>query len=367
MTDDVRSYDLWAGYETLRGQVRQWVDDAVVPHVDEWEAAGEFPRSLFRYAGAEGLFGWKVEPELGGHGLDLVADAVVTDELAGCWSGGVAAALGAHKDLGSWYIARFGDDGQRAQHLPGCVRGDVVTGLAVTEPEAGSDVAGIRTRAVQQPGGDWVLDGAKTFITNGAWGDLLVVAAVTEEDRDPHHALSLFLVEAGDAGFSAQRIPTLGWRTSQTGALALADVRLPADRLLGGETMRGEGFICVMRNFQSERISMALGATRAAADLSALVDVGELLRAEIAAARSLTEHAFRLMLDDRDAVRETSMAKWYACEVAQRVAEAAVHRLGVNAIYTGRAERGLRDARLGPIGGGTTQIMKELVGRSYGL
>ena len=363
------SYDLWAEHEDLREQVRVWIADAVMPNVDDWERDGAFPRSLFRYAGAEGIFGWKVGEELGGLGPDLVADLIISEELAACGSGGVAAGLGAHKDLGSWYIARFGSREQQERWVPRCVGGELVSALAVTEPDAGSDVAGIRTRAALQPDGTWVLDGAKTFITNGAWADLVVVAAVTEPDRDPHHAISLFVVDAGDEGFERSRIGTLGWRTSQTGALTFAGVRLPADRLLGGEQGRGEGFVFVMRNFQWERIGMALAACRSAADVASSVDVGQGLRNEVAAARALTEHALRLILDPAqpDAVRETSMAKWYASEVAQRTAEAAVARQGVDAVLTSRLERRLRDARLGPIGGGTTQIMKEVVGRSYGL
>ena len=360
-------YDIWAPYGHFRAAIRQWVSDTILPHVDEWEDVAAFPRELFAMAGQVGLFDWKIGPELGGQGPDLVADAVVSQELAGCWSGGVAAGLGAHKDLGSWYIARFGTDEQRARWIPQCVRGEIVTALAVTEPGAGSDVAAITTRAVPQPGGDWVLSGSKTFITNGAWADWIVVAAVTDPDKGGHHGTSLFVVSRDDPGFSAERISTLGWRPSSTGALSFADVRLPADRLLGGEQMRGEGFVCIMRNFQWERIGMALGAVRHAADVLSLASVDPALVGEVAAAAALSEHALRLHVAGRDAVRETSMAKWYACEVAVRAAAAVVAALGPAGVRTGRAERVLRDTRLGPIGGGTTEIMKEVIGRGYGL
>jgi acyl-CoA dehydrogenase len=360
---------IWsAGHQGLRARVRAWVDREISPHVEEWERAGRLPRELFTAAAAEGLFGWKVPSGAGGCGPDFVADAVVSEELAGCWSGGVAAALGAHKDLGPYYVWRFGDDAQRARWMPAFLAGTSIGALAVTEPGAGSDVAGLRTTAVRD-GADWVLQGEKTFITNGDWADVVVVAALTDPGQGGHHGLSLFVVERGDAGFGSRRIDTLGWRTSSTGALSFDAVRLPPDRLLGGEQMLNQGFVAIMHNFQWERIGMALGAVRAAADVltECRGAVPGQLVAEVAAARSLTHRALRGYVGGEDMVRETSMAKWYACEVAVRVCEAAVAAGGWHGLREGRLERALRDARLGPIGGGTTQIMLEVVGRSYGL
>jgi acyl-CoA dehydrogenase len=371
-------------YAPLRARVRTFVADQILPDVDAWEAVEAFPRELYRTAAAAGLFGWKVTAGFGGTGPDLLADAVVGEELAGCWSGGVAAGLGAHKDLGPYYIWRFGTDEQRTRWVVPALAGEQIGALAVTEPGAGSDVAGLRTRAERRDG-DWVLNGAKTFITNGTWADQVVVAAVTDPDAGGHHGLSLFVVEPGDAGFERRRIRTLGWRTSHTGELAFTDVRLPDDRLLGGEALRGQGFVCIMRNFQWERVGMALGAVRASQDVLALVaaEVPHVLTGagdgavrarlvevatRLAAARRLTDHALRLAVQGIDAVREVSMAKWFACVVAVEVAEAALQALPPRAgLARVRVERALRDARLGPIGGGTTQIMKEVVGRAAGL
>ena len=366
-------YDLWSPqHHDLRTSVRQWVATHITPSVDAWEAAGATPRELFVSAGAAGLFGWKVARDAGGNGPDFVADAVIAEELAACGSGGVAAALGAHKDLGPYYVWRFGTAEQRARWMPDFLTGERIGALGVTEPEAGSDVAALKTRA-RRDGDAWVLDGTKTFITNGGWADVLVIAAVTDPEQGGHHGMSLFVVEREDVGFTSDRIDTLGWRTSSTAQLHFGGVRLGPDRLLGGEGMLHRGFVAIMHNFQWERIGMAVGAVRAAAEVLALAQAAMApalaadLAAEVAAARALTYRALRNFVAGKDAVRETSMAKWYACELDVRVCEAAVEACGWDGLGGGRLERALRDARLGPIGGGTTQIMKEVVGRGYGL
>ena len=357
-----------ATHDAIRTDVRAWVGEHLLPHVDEWEATGQLPREIFPLAARAGLFGWKVPSDAGGTGPDFLADAVVSQELAGAWSGGVAAALGAHKDLGPYYVWRFGTDEQRARWMPAFLTGERIGALGVTEPGAGSDVAGLRTRAARD-GSDWVLNGSKTFITNGHWADDLVIAAVTDPNAGGHHGMSLFVVQRDDPGFTSRRIDTLGWRASSTGELSFTDVRLPADRLLGGEDMLGQGFVAIMHNFQWERIGMALGAVRHAQDVLGVAGAGVCadLHAQVAAARALTDRALRGYVNGDDMVRETSMAKWYACDVSVRVGEAALAAAGWPALLEGRLERALRDARLGPIGGGTREIMKEVVGRGYGL
>ncbi len=372
-------------HEELRGYVRQFVERALAPHAEEWERAGDFPvREVFAQAGQVGLFGAKYEPEYGGTGPDLVADAVITEELVRCGSGGVAAALGAHKDLGSYYIHRFGTEEQRRRWLVPAVEGRLIAALAVTEPGAGSDVGAIRTTAT--PAGDgWRLSGSKTFITNGPVADVVVVAAKTDREAG-HRGISLFAVEAGLPGFSARRVDTVGWRTSHTGELAFEDCPLPADALLGG---MNEGFYQIMRNFQWERCVMALAAVAAAERTLELAmsyarerkafgrPVGRFqvwrhrfadMATEIAAARSLTYHALRKIVAGEDADREVSMAKWYATELDWKVADEAlqVHG-GYGYMMEYPVQRAWRDSRLGPIGGGTTEVMKEIIGRSLGL
>jgi acyl-CoA dehydrogenase len=384
---DLPRYGLFTDeHEELRAGVREWVAGALAPHAEDWEAAGDFPvREVFREAGEIGIFGAKYGPELGGTGPDLVADAVVTEELARCGSGGVAAALGAHKDLGPYYVGRFGTHEQQVRWLVPAVRGELIGALAVTEPGAGSDVAGLQTRAVRD-GDDWVLNGTKTFITNGSIADFVVVAAKTGDDGDPHRDITQFVVEAGTPGFSTSRVGTVGWRTSHTGELVFEDVRVPDPARLGEV---GQGFFQIMGNFQWERIVMALGAVVAA---ERILDQGMAyarereafgrpvarfqvwrhrfadLGTEIEAARSLTYHALRGIVAGEDMVREVSMAKWFSNELAFKVADEClqVHG-GYGFMMEFPVQRAWRDARLGPIGGGTTEIMKEVIGRSFGL
>ncbi|MGH2554480.1 MAG: acyl-CoA dehydrogenase family protein [Actinomycetota bacterium] len=369
----------------LRAAIRTFVDRAIRPFVEEWERAGELPvRELFDRAGEVGLFGAKYEERYGGTGPDLVADAVITEELARCGSGGVAAALGAHKDLGPYYVYRFGTEDQRGRWLMPAVAGDKIGALAVTEPDAGSDVAAIATRA--RPSGDgWLLSGVKTFVTNGPIADFCVVAAKTAPDQG-HRGISLFVVDAGTPGFTARRIDTVGWRTSHTGELVFDGCELPADALLGEEN---RGFHLIMENFQWERMVMALAAVSAAERTleTAIAYASERqafgrpiakfqvwrhrfadMATEIEAARSLTYHALRKLVAGEDATREVSMAKWYATELDWKVADEAlqVHG-GYGYIMEFPVQRAWRDSRLGPIGGGTTEIMKEVIGRSYGL
>ena len=359
-------------HAALRAEVRRWVDERVRPFADEWERAREFPRSLYPEAGQAGLLGWKYGPEVGGRGPDLLADVVVTEEMARCGSGGVAAGLGATKDLAPYYVARFGTDAQRDQWLRPAVSGAAVAALSVTEPGVGSDVAGIRCRA-ERDGAGWVLSGEKTFCTNGSRADWLLVAARIGDEPGPR-AISLFLVPASAPGFSASRIATLGWRTSQTGLLRLDGVAVPGDALLGEP---GSGFVMIMKSFQWERLSLAVAAVSAAAyDLGLMRRHGrpvpgwQRLVAELAAARALTYEALTDFLAGREPLAAVSAAKWLACDLAvetglARVAWASgLADASRRAVEVERAETALRDARLGPIGGGAREIMAELVARS---
>jgi acyl-CoA dehydrogenase len=372
-------------HDDLRAAVRSFVERELRPHAQEWERAGDFPvRDVVRAAGAMGLFGAKYELDYGGTGPDLVADAVITEELARCRSGGVAAALGAHKDLGPYYVYRFGTEEQRRRWLVRAIAGERICALAVTEPGAGSDVGGITTRAVRD-GGDWVLNGSKTFITNGSIADFVVVAAKTDPDAG-RKGITLFVVEAGAPGFTSTRVSTVGWRTSHTGELSFQDVRVPEDQRLGEV---GQGFYQIMANFQWERLVMALAAVvgaeltldmgmRYARDRTAFGrPVAKFqvwrhrfadLATEIEAGRSLTYHALRMMVAGEDATKEVSMAKWFTAELGWRVADETLQVHGGYGYVTEfPAERAWRDARLGPIGGGSTEIMKELIGRLMGL
>jgi alkylation response protein AidB-like acyl-CoA dehydrogenase len=373
-------------HDALRAGVREFVERRLAPHAEEWERDGDWPyREVFREAGQVGLFGAKYQEAYGGTGPDLVADAIITEELTGAGAAGVAAAIGAHKDLGSYYVFRFGNEQQRQRWLVPSIAGELIGALAVTEPNAGSDVASMTTRA-RRDDDHWVIDGAKTYITNGPIADYVVVAARTDPDAGGHEGISLFVVERGAPGFTSSRVETVGWRTSHTGELVFEDCRVPAGALLGEE---GRGFVHIMQNFQWERISMALAAVAAARRTLELGrDYGREreafgrpigtfqvwrhrfadLATEIEAAQSLTYHALRKIVAREDAVREVSMAKWLTAELDWFVADEVLQiHGGYGFMREFPIERVWRDARLGPIGGGTTEIMKELIGRSYGL
>ncbi|MGZ4212335.1 MAG: acyl-CoA dehydrogenase family protein [Actinomycetota bacterium] len=370
-------------HEAFRDSVRQFIQKEIAPNVEEWERARDFPRDLYLRFGELGLLGLKYEEGYGGTGPDLIADAIVNEELAQCGAGGVAAGIGGHKDLGSYYIYRFGTEEQRQRWLVPSIRGELIGALGVTEPNTGSDVASIQTKAARD-GDHFVLNGQKAFITNGSKADYVVVAART--GGEGYGGISLIVVEKDTPGFTTRRMETVGWWTSHTAELFFDDCRVPAGNLLGPEN---EGFVCIMKNFQWERLVMALGAVSAAQKT-----LGEAiayakdrhafgrpvakfqvwrhrfadLETEIAAARALTYHALRKIAAGEDALREVSMAKWFATELDWKVADEAlqVHG-GYGYMMEFPVQRAWRDARLGPIGGGTTEIMKEIIAKTYGL
>ena len=371
-------------HDDLRREVRAFVERELVPHAEEWERAESFPKDVFRRVGELGFFGMKFGPEVGGSGPDYLADAVVTEELARCGSGGVSACLGAHKDLAMLYVGNFGTSDQHDRWLRPALDGSIVGALAVTEPDTGSDVAAIKTSARRDADG-WVINGSKLFITNGAWADFVVVAAKTDPGAG-HEGITLFVVEAGSPGSSARKIPMLGWRSGQTGELSFAEVRIPDSHRLGEV---GSGFAAIMRNFAWERLVMALGAVSGAQRIYEVAKAYALERSAfnrpvgkfqvwrhrfadmatmIEAARALTYGALRQVASGESPIQEVAMAKLYACDVALHVADECVQIHGGYGYVTEfPAERALRDARLGPIGGGTSEIMKEIIGKTLSL
>lgn len=371
-------------HDELRKEVRAFVERELQPEARAWESAEQFPKDLFARVGELGFFGLKYPDQVGGSGPDLLADAVVTEEFARCGSAGVAASLGAHKDLAALYLFNFGTEEQHDRWLRPAIRGHVVGCLAVTEPDAGSDVAALRTSA-RRDGDGWVINGSKSYITNGAWADFVVVAAKSDAAAG-HAGITLFVADADAPGFSARRVRTLGWRPSQTGEILFDDVRVPDSHRLGDE---GAGFYAIMQNFAWERLVMALAAVAGAEQTYQMArayalerkafgrPVGNFqvwrhrfadLATKIEAARALTYHALRLVAAGEPAIGQVAMAKLYTSELAVRVADECVQiHGGYGYVNEFAAERALRDARLGPIGGGTSEIMKEIIGKSLGL
>jgi acyl-CoA dehydrogenase len=350
-------------HEALRAEMRAFAEEELRPHADAWEAERWFPDEVFGMLAERGWLGLKYDPD-----PDWVADAVFAEELARCGSAGVAAGIGAHTSIATPPIARFGTAEQRERWLEPAIRGEKIGALAITEPDAGSDVASVRTRARRVDGG-WIVNGAKTYITNGVRADFYVTAVRTR-DEPSHGSLSFLVIERGE-GVSASALSKLGWHASDTGEIALADVFVPDEHLLGEE---GRGFYLIMANFQWERLLMALGAVggmRAGIEraLPRLAGRGQAARHEVAAlstraeaGAALTHHALRRFLDGGDAVREVTMAKLATQRASFELHDALLGLLGPDP----ELERAARDARLGPIGGGTDEVMKEILGRVMG-
>jgi len=369
-------------HEEFREAVRSFVARELRPHAAEWEEARWFPNDVFARLAELGYIGLKFPPEYGGDG-DQVADAVFVEELSRCGSGGLAAGIGAHAGIALPPIWKFGTEEQKQRYLVPGIRGEKVGALAITEPDAGSDVASIRTRASRVDGG-YVVNGAKTFITGGVRADFLVTAVKTTAEGG-HRGLSFLIVDRGD-GVASSPLEKLGWHASDTALISFDDVFVPAENLLGEEN---GGFYLIMANFQWERLLMALGAVggmqaafeqtlRFALEREAFgraIGHHQAIRhklAEIAmtieAGRDVTYAALRRYVAGEDAVREVTVAKLATQRAAFEVMDACLQiHGGAGYIAEYDIERAARDARLGPIGGGTDEIMKEILGRSLGL
>jgi acyl-CoA dehydrogenase len=373
-------------HEELRETISRWVSTEIAPHVDEWEAAREFPRELYRRAGELGFLGLKYPTELGGQGGDYVHDAVWAEELAAAGaSGGVGAGLGAHTGIATPPIFRFGTPEQHERFLRPAIAGERIGALGITEPGAGSDVASIRTFARKVDGG-YVVNGSKTFITNGVRADFLVCAVKTTEDGG-HQGLSFLILERDMPGYEVvAKLEKMGWHSSDTGELSFTDVEVPDENLLGGEN---RGFYLIMENFGWERLLMSLGAVGGMRRLLAtaieyssereafgrpigrfqairhkIAEIG--VKAEVG--RALTYHALRRYVAGEDVIADVTKAKLFTQRACVEVADEVVQILGgYGYMREYGVERALRDARLGPIGGGTDEIMKEILGRQIGL
>jgi acyl-CoA dehydrogenase len=353
-------------HEELRAEIRRFVAEELRPHVPEWEREGWFPDEVFARMGELGLLGLKYPREYGGRGGDHLDDAVLSEELSRCGSGGVSAGIGAHVSIATPPVATFGTDDQKERFLAPAIRGERIAALGITEPGAGSDVAGLRTFARRVDGG-YVVNGSKTFITNGVRADFVVTAVKTTEEGG-HHGLSFLIMEREMEGFEVSRkLEKLGWRASDTAELAFSDVFVPEQNLLGEEN---RGFYLIMANFQWERLVMALGAVssmermleRVVESVTHRHAVAE-MAIKLEASRCLTYHALRLFAGGQDALREVTEAKLLSQRAAFEVAEEAFRLTGGD-LEIGRA---MRDTRLGPIGGGTDEVMKEILAKQLGL
>ena len=380
-----RSIEFGQEHEIFRESVRKFFEAEVNPHYEEWEKAGIVPREIWKKCGDMGfLLPW-LEEKYGGPGADFLYSVIVTEELA--YSGANSLMLPLHSDVVAPYIYAFGSEEQKMKHLPKCVSGETILAVAMTEPEAGSDLASMKTTAVKK-GKEWVLNGQKTFISNGILSDLLVVAARTGGKETPaHQAVSLFLVERGAPGFSrGEPIKKIGLKAQDTAELFFDDCRIPEENILGQE---GLGFIFLMQKLQQERLVCAL-ASQAAMErcLEITIDYAKErkvfgkplskfqntqfviadMAAEISVGRSFVDDLIRQHMAGKDVVKETCMAKYWVCETAKQVADRCVQIFGGYGYCTEYpVSRFYTDARIQTIYAGTSEVMKLIVARSMGL
>ena len=367
--------------ELLREQVARFVAREVEPHALAWEDAGYTPREVLRKMGDAGLLGLMYESAYGGAEADALTNLVFAEALSQSTFGGFIITVLVHTDMASPHLHHAGTPAQKAKYLPGVTTGRTITAVGITEPGAGSDVAGIRTRATRD-GDHWVLNGTKLFITNGVHADLYFIAAKTTSAR---HGMSMFIVEKGTPGFTVGRsLKKSGWLSSDTAELVFDDCRIPAANLLGEEN---KGFYSMMKNFQTERIAlaaMAVGhATQALRmtlayvrkrqafgaslfDKQAVRQRIAMLDAKTRAARSFMYHCAWRVTQQHDVVQEVSMLKALTGELVNEVVQTCQQfHGGMGYMRDTAIERLWRDARVLAIGGGATEVMLEEVAKRY--
>ncbi len=379
--------------ELLRDQVQRFVAREVEPHALAWEAAGCVPRDVLRKMGAAGMLGLVYAPEYGGAGADALTNLVFAEALSQSTFGGFIVTVLVHTDMASPHLHHAGTAAQLTRWMPGITSGQTITAVGITEPGAGSDVAGLRTTARRVhddrgggadagSGAGWVLNGAKLFITNGVHADLYFIAARTGSGR---HAISMFAVEKGTPGFSVGRqLDKTGWRCSDTAELHFDNCRIPADHLLGEED---RGFQAVMKNFQTERIAlgaMAVGhctqALRLALehvrsreafgaklwDKQAVRQRIAMLDAKTRAARQYLYHCAWRVTQGHDVVQDVSLLKALTGELVNEVTQGCQQLHGGMGYMLGTPiERLWRDARVLAIGGGATEVMLDEAAKRY--
>ncbi len=367
-------------HEVFRKSFQEFLQKEVVPHIEKWEKTGDIERFIWEKFGEMGYFGLHVSETYGGLDLDIFYTVIFLEELQKINSGGFAAAMWAHAYLAMTHLEKEGSEDLKQEYLTGSVSGNLIGCLCISEPFGGSDVAGMRTTAIKK-GDTYVINGSKTFITNGVYSDYLIVAAKTDANSR-HAGISIFLVDRKTPGISATKLDKLGWRASDTGEIAFDNVIIPAKNLMGDE---GKGFPYIMQHFALERLAMAVNAHARAeyaiayainymkerTTFGKTLDKYQALRHKVAEMTSEVEmsknfnYAIAKRLDNGDyVVKEASMCKLTATRIADQVIYDALQLLGgYGYMEEYPIARLLRDSRLGPIGGGTSEILKEIIAK----
>jgi alkylation response protein AidB-like acyl-CoA dehydrogenase len=367
-------------HEAFRASFKDFLQKEVVPFIDKWEKTGTIEKFIWKKFGEMGYFGLCTPEEYGGLDLDLFYTVIFLEELQKINSGGFAAAIWAHEFLAMTHLNKEGTEFIKQKYLIPSVEGEKVGCLCVTEPFGGSDVAGMRSTAIKK-GDKYILNGSKTFITNGVYSDYLIVAAKTDPS-DKYKGISIFVVDREAAGITATKLDKLGWRASDTAELAFDNVEIPIENLMGEE---GKGFPYIMQHFALERLIMGVNA-HARADF-ALDYVVNYMQQRVAFGKSLDKfqvlrHKIAEMASKVDmcreynysitkrldqgayVVKEASMSKLLSTKMADEVIYDALQLLGgYGYMEEYPLARLSRDSRLGPIGGGTSEILKEIIAK----
>ena len=371
-------------HDQLRESLNSFISRELAPHAEEWEET-TFPDSVFHRMGELGFLGLSMPEEYGGQGGDYFCNLVLAEELANSNSGGLAMGVAVHTDMAMPPIHLFGTEEQKQEWLVPAIKGEKILCLGITEPDAGSDVAGIKTRAVRD-GDEWVINGSKTYITNGHRADVIVLVTKTDPDAG-YDGFSLFLVPMDTPGvIREKRLEKLGMHASDTALLAFQDVRVPDSAMLGQE---GKGFYHIMWELQGERLIGAAGCVAGAQKcfdktlqyalernaFGRQIGKFQVIRHKFAEMATAIESARQMVYmtawkfnNGEYPVREISMAKLHAARVAVDVADECIQiHGGAGYMKEYGVERVWRDMRLNRIGAGTDEIMLDVIGRSYGL
>ncbi|TAH11289.1 MAG: acyl-CoA dehydrogenase [Curvibacter sp.] len=374
-------------HESFRDSFRRFMDKEIAPFHAEWEEQGFVAREVWNKAGANGYLCTTMPEEYGGSDADKLYSVIQMEELAR--SGFTGIGFGLHSEIVAPYILHYGTQAQKAKYLPKLASGEMVGAIAMSEPAAGSDLQGIKATAIQQADGSYLLNGSKTFITNGWHADLVVVVAKTNPAAGGK-GTSLLLVERGMAGFSVgKRLKKMGMKAQDTSELFFDNVRVPTDNLLGGKAYENKGFICLMEQLPWERLQIAIGAVGASqAAIDWTVDyvkerkvfgqpvanfqntrftLAE-LQTEVQVARVFVDKCCELVCQDKLDTATASMAKYWTTDLQCKVMDECVQLFGgYGYMWEYPITRAYADARVQRIYGGTNEIMKEVITRSMGL
>lgn len=367
-------------HELFRKSLQDFLKKEVAPHIDKWEETGTIERFIWKKFGDMGYFGLRYPEQYGGLDLDLFYTVIFLEELQKVRSGGFAAAMWAHEYLAMTHLNAEGDDRIKQKYLAPSIAGDMIGALAITEPFGGSDVAGMRSTAIKKDD-HYLLNGSKTFITNGVYSDYIVVAAKTDPN-EKHRGMSMFVVDRDTPGIEATKLDKLGWRASDTGEISFTDVKVPLENLMGEE---GKGFAYIMQHFALERLIMGINAharmeyaidyaVKYMAERKAFgksINQFQVLRHKVAEMSSKLQmlKVFNYEIADRlnkgeYVVKEASMSKLLSTQFADEAIYECLQLLGgYGYMEDYPMARLLRDSRLGPIGGGTSEILKEVISK----